>query len=166
MAQSYEEIVFGDRVFPTASGKIEIYSQSATELWGVAPLPGYEPIAEPPDQYPLQLLSPNSKNRIHSQFGNLQIIKQFEPKAVLFLHPGDASDRKILNGEEVEVFNDQGSSKVEVEFDLGLRKGCVVLTNGHWHSDGASPNLFTTGRETDMGHGTAFHDTWIELKKL
>jgi hypothetical protein len=41
-----------------------------------------------------------------------------------------------------------------------------VLTNGHWGVDGATPNMFTEGVETDMGHGTAFHNTWVDIKKI
>lgn len=165
LAKSYEEIPFADLLFPTPSKKIELISEEAHKLWGVSALPSYDPLTESSELFPLQLLSPNSKNRIHSQFGNLQIIKQFENKTILFINPTDAKYRQILAGEEVEIFNDNGKSLVEAQIDYGIRKGCVVLTNGHWHSDGASPNLFTDGRETDMGHGTAFHDTWLEMKK-
>ena len=165
LPNSFEEIPFSDNVFPTPSGKIELYSEEAKSRWGANPLPDYVPLIQE-RSFPLQLLSPNSKNRIHSQFGNLNIIKQFEPEAYLFIHPHDAEKRDVLNNEIVTLFNNEGSSEVKVEFDLGLRVGNVVLTNGHWAVDGATPNLFTTGIETDMGHGTAFHNTWVDIKKV
>jgi len=165
LANSYEEIPFADHIFPTLSGKIELLSESATSLWHVDSLPDYVPLDHQKD-YSLQLISPNSKYRIHSQFGNLAIIKQFEPEACLSLHPETAEERGIANEEVVEIYNQQGKSKVKVQFDLGLRKNTVVLTNGHWSSNGAASNLFTKGMETDMGHGTAFHNTWVALKKL
>ncbi|MEA1876512.1 MAG: molybdopterin-dependent oxidoreductase [Bacteroidota bacterium] len=165
-AKCHEEIPFADGIFPTPSGKIELLSHQASTKWGVPSLPTFEPLADHPKEYPLQLLSPNSKNRIHSQFGNLQIIKQFEPEPLLSIHPEDAKERSISKEELVEAYNDQGKSTIKVQFDLGIRKGCVVLTNGHWHSDGASANMFTKGRETDMGHGTAFHDTWLEIRRI
>ncbi|MCK5820414.1 MAG: molybdopterin-dependent oxidoreductase [Bacteroidales bacterium] len=165
IAKCHEEIAFADGIFPTPSGKIELLSNEASTRWGVQALPGFEPLTDHPKNYPLQLLSPNSKNRIHSQFGNLQTIRQFEPEALLSIHPEDAKERGISNNESVEAYNDQGKSIIKVQYDLGIRKGCVVLTNGHWHSNGASANTFTKGRETDMGHGTAFHDTWLEIKR-
>ena len=165
LPNSFEEIPFSDTVFPTPSGKIELYSEEAKSRWGANPLPDYVPLIQE-RSFPLQLLSPNSKNRIHSQFGNLNIIKQFEREAYLFIHPHDAEKRGVLNNEIVTLFNNEGSSEVKVEFDLGLRVGNVVLTNGHWAVDGATPNLFTTGIETDMGHGTAFHNTWVDIKKV
>lgn len=164
LANSFEEIPFSDHIFATPSGKIELYSKDAQERWGVDPLPDYVPLVQD-KPYPLQMLSPNSKYRIHSQFGNLDIIKQFEPEAYLFVHPNDAEARGIANNEKVELYNNQGKSCVRVQFDLGLRLGNVVLTNGHWGIDGATPNMFTESIETDMGHGTAFHNTWVDIKK-
>ncbi|WP_083464550.1 molybdopterin dinucleotide binding domain-containing protein [Marinifilum fragile] len=128
-------------------------------------LPDYVPLPEQ-SEFEFQLISPNSKNRIHSQFGNLNVIKQFEPEAYLFVHPLDAEDKEMKNGEKIEIYNHQGRAEVKLQYDLGLRRGNVVLTNGHQSHLGAAPNLFTKGCETDMGHGTAFHNTWINLKKI
>ncbi|MDQ1769947.1 molybdopterin-dependent oxidoreductase [Labilibaculum sp. A4] len=165
LANSFEEIPFADHQFPTPSGKIELYSERAKELWGIDPLPEYVPLPVQ-KEFPLQLISPNSKNRIHSQFGNLEVIKQFEPEAYLYVHPLDAEAKGIANREKVEIYNHQGKAEVRVQFDLGLRQGNVVLTNGHWAINGAAPNLFTTGKETDIGHGTAFHNTWVDIKRI
>jgi len=164
IADQHEDFPFSDSIFNTPSGKIELYSTEAEKLWSVDPLPDYVPLE--PSDYPLQLMSPNSKNRIHSQFGNLNVIKQFEPETLLNIHPADAENRNINNGDWVRLYNDTGSSEVKVCFDIGLKSGCGVLTNGHWHQDGASPNLFTKGKETDMGHGTAFHDTYVDFEKI
>jgi hypothetical protein len=46
-----------------------------------------------------------------------------------------------------------------------MRKGCASYFNGMWLSEGGSPNLFSKCLETDMGHGSAFHDTRIEIEK-
>jgi anaerobic selenocysteine-containing dehydrogenase len=165
LANSFEEIPFADHQFPTPSGKIELFSPMAKEMWGVDELPDYVPLPEQ-NEFPLQLISPNSKNRIHSQFGNLNVIKQFEPEAFLFVHPLDAEEKEMKNGEKVAIYNHQGKAEVKLQYDLGLRRGNVVLTNGHQSHLGAAPNLFTKGCETDMGHGTAFHNTWVDIKKL
>ena len=166
LAACYEEIPFADGQFPTPSGKIELLSKQAADRWGISELPDYVPLKPATDGWPIQLLSPNSKNRIHSQFGNLQVIKQFEPEAILWVHPSDAEERELKPDDPAVLFNDRGNSKVRIGFDLGLRTGTAVLTNGHWHQVGASPNAFTDGRETDIGHGTAFHDTWVDFRRV
>lgn len=164
LANSYEAIPFADHVFPTPSGKIELFSEQAKSHWKVDELPTYVPLDQGKDAE-FQLISPNSKNRIHSQFGNLEIIKQFETEAFLMIHPLDAEEKELNNGDWVEVYNEEGKAKVKIQFDMGLRLKNVVLTNGHWGQNGAQPNFFTKGIETDMGYGTAFHNTWVDLKK-
>lgn len=161
---THQPIPFANGHFPTPSGKIELWSEEAVRRWGVDPLPDFIPI-ETSHEYPLMLMSPNSKNRIHSQFGNLEVIKQFEPEPVLWVNPADALARGLRHHDKATLFNDVGKAEVVIGLDGGIRQGGVVLTNGHWHQHGASPNLFTRGRHTDMGYGTAFHDTYVELKK-
>lgn len=164
LPNSFESIPFSDNIFPTPSGKIELFSEQAEQTWPVDPLPDYVPLKQD-KKADFQLISPNSKNRIHSQFGNLEVIKQFENEALLMIHPADAEEKGFANGEELEIFNSEGKGIVKIRYDLGLRLKNVVLTNGHWGQNGVQPNLFTKGIETDMGYGTAFHNTWVNLKK-
>ncbi|HTY37388.1 MAG TPA: molybdopterin-dependent oxidoreductase [Bacteroidota bacterium] len=166
LAPGFEEIAFSDFRFTTPSGKIELVSAEAGSRWGQEMVPTYEPInASATGNYPLALLSPNTQNRIHSQFGNLDMIRQFAPLPVVSMHAADAMERNIAEDDLVRVFNDRGEMKVHVRLDFSMRRGCAVFFNGWWLSEGGTPNLFTTGRETDMGHGSAFHDTFVEIEK-
>ncbi len=112
----------------------------------------------------MHLLSPNTKNRIHSQFGNLEVIKQFanEPYAVLSVK--DAGKRGINDGDIIRIYNDRGEFKTKAKLNFSIKKGCVVYYNGWWLQEGGTPNLLSKGRETDMGYGTAFHDCLVEVK--
>ena len=168
LAPGLENIAFANKVFPTPSGKIEIHSKQANEIWNMPFLPSYESLKENDlkDKYPLFLLSPNSKNRIHSQFGNLPSIQKLHGKAKLVMHPKDAIARNINDGDVVSIFNDRGKLKISVAFNSGLRSGCVQLYNGYWTQEGANPNVLSKGRETDMGYGAAFHDNRVEVKKI
>ena len=170
LAPGLEEISFSSLKFNTPSGKIELRSEAARTLWGVNPLPVYEELVEGEEKhkakYPIQLLSPNTKNRIHSQFGNLRIISQFAPHPYLEMNASDAIERGITDGDLVKVFNARGVMKVAAKLSFSIRKGCVSYYNGMWLSEGGTPNLFTKGRETDMGHGAAFHDTLVEIEKV
>ena len=169
LAPGWEEVAFADGNFPTPSGKIELLSESAHARWGVNLLPSYEPLDEGQSEghgnFPLSLMSPNNKNRIHSQFGNLDVIKDLEPIPLMKMNPGDAKKRLIGEGEKVRVFNERGELFIQVCFDYSLRPGNVVISNGYWNSEGANPNLLSKGRETDMGHGSAFHDNLVEVEK-
>ncbi len=181
----HQEVAFSDHLFPTPSGKIELYSEEAAARWDVAPVPTYrEPVessrvqesgavADPPEpattsaeaaRYPLYLMTPNTKNRIHSQFNNLQMIRQFGDQPFVFMNPDDAAIREIRDGARVEIFNDRGSLRLEARMENGLKAGCVAVTNGWWISEGGTVNFCSHGRETDMGHGAAFHDNMVEVR--
>jgi anaerobic selenocysteine-containing dehydrogenase len=171
----HEEIAFADRQFPTPSGRIELVSTEAADRWGVDPLPAFEESVESVrsqsedsrtrrSAYPLYLMTPNTKNRIHSQFGNLRMIRRLDPGIFLHLHPEDAGSRGIHDGAMVRVFNDRGELSVPARLDHGLKQGCVSITNGWWISDGGTVNFCSAGRETDIGHGAAFHDNLVEIE--
>lgn len=170
LAPGLEEIAFADMQFKTPSGKIELYSEMASEKWKVNPLPTYDILEEGQingnPQFPLSLMSPNTKNRIHSQFGNLECIKVLDPRPVLIMSPKDARARGIYENEKVRVWNERGEVFISTLFDHSIRPGNVVMVNGYWNSEGGSPNLLSKGRETDMGHGTAFHDNRVEVSKI
>jgi anaerobic selenocysteine-containing dehydrogenase len=167
----HQEVAFSDLVFPTPSGKIELISAEAAERWGVDPLPDYrEPVESARTEglsarYPLSLMTPNTKNRIHSQFNNLKMIRDLSPAPQVSIHPEDAGPRGIMPGDRVRIFNDRGELTVPARFDLGLRPGCLSVTNGWWLSEGGAVNVCSLGRETDMGHGAAFHELLVQAER-
>ena len=96
-----DEIAFADGVFATPSGRIELDSEEAAARWGVDRLPTYRESVEStrgdasgPIGYALQLLTPNTKNRIHPQFNNLRMIRE-----VSFVDWIDEIDRWVESGE-------------------------------------------------------------------
>jgi anaerobic selenocysteine-containing dehydrogenase len=173
LAPGHEEIAFANLVFPTPSGRIELLSEEAARRWGVDPLPGYtEPVEsvrrKSPrlDRYPLHLMTPNTKNRIHSQFNNLRMIRDRYPRPVATMHPDDARPRGIAHGDRVRIFNDRGSFEVEAVVEFGIRPGCLSVTNGWWIAEGGAVNVCSLGRETDMGHGAAFHENRVQVERV
>ena len=91
------DVAWEDRRFETPSGKVEFFSEAAKQLWGVDPVPGYDPPPEGyesdlADRFSLQLLTCKTRERIHSQFGNLAFIQEVDRPRVLDIHPEDAAD--------------------------------------------------------------------------
>ncbi len=174
LVPGHQEIAFEDGVFETPSGRIELWSEEAMDRWGVEALPGFSESVEStrPDAagsasaYPLYFMTPNTKNRIHSQFNNLESIKAFSPAPSLHMHPTDAKAREVGEGDLVRVFNDRGFLEVPVRLVRGIKPGCVSMTNGWWISEGGTVNLCSAGRETDMGHGAAFHDNLVQVQSV
>ncbi|MCM2254221.1 MAG: molybdopterin-dependent oxidoreductase [Vicinamibacteria bacterium] len=168
LSPEFEEVAFAGDRFPTPSGQVELWSDEARARWGVPELPSWQEPGERPERggrFPLHILTPNTKNRIHSQFGNLDTIRRMAPAPFVAIHPVDARARAVREGDLVRVFNDRGELRLPVRFDHGLKPGCVAITNGFWLTEGAAVNLLSQGRETDMGHGAAFHDNAVQVER-
>jgi anaerobic selenocysteine-containing dehydrogenase len=169
LAPGAEAVAFADRRFSTPSGKVELLSAEAEARWGVAALPNYTPPVESQAAggglYPLQLLTPNTKNSIHSQFLPLQVIRQFMPGPTLEMGSEDALARGLRDGERVRIFNDRGSLEMPLRIHFGMRPGAVAAFNGFGEEDGGSVNRLSLGRETDMGYGAGFHDNLVDVER-
>jgi len=170
LAPGAQEVAFADRVFPTPSGRVELWSEEAARRWGVDALPEHRPPREaavPGQAGPLlQLLTPNNKNGIHSQFLQHPGIAALDPGPGLAMAPEDAEARGIRAGDRVRVANARGELALTARIDLGIRQGCVVACNGYGSGQGGPVNLLSMGRETDMGHGAAFHDNLVRVERL
>ena len=170
LAPNLQEIAFSDFTFRTPSGKIELFSEEAQKKWNVNPLPSFERGVEADvnynSEFPLYLMSPNSKNRIHSQFNNLRIIRMVSGEPTIQINPKDAFDRNIIDGDKIRVFNERGEFVIKAEVSYQVRIGCVVIPNGWWRTQGGAVNILSKGRETDMGYGSAFHDNKVQIEKF
>lgn len=49
-------------------------------------------------------MTPNTKNRIHSQFNNLPMIRRLSDRPRARIHPADARERGVAEGDRVRVF--------------------------------------------------------------
>jgi anaerobic selenocysteine-containing dehydrogenase len=167
LAPGAEPVAFADLAFTTPSGKVELFSEEAAARWGVDPLPDHRPPLESDTagRYPLQLLTPNTKNGIHSQFLPLQVIRQLMPDPRLEMGPEDALARGLKAGDRVRIFNDRGALVMPLRIHFGMRPGTVAAFNGFGAEDGGSVNLLSKGRETDMGHGAGFHDNLVDVER-
>jgi anaerobic selenocysteine-containing dehydrogenase len=165
LAPGAQEVAFATLSFPTPSGRIELLSEEAVLRWGVDSLPDYRPPRESAVPGPLlRLLTPNNKNGIHSQFLQHPALRALDPGPGLAMSLEDAEARGIRAGDRVRVANDRGELILPVRIELGLRQGCVVACNGYGGEHGGAVNLLSLGRETDMGHGAAFHDNLVRVE--
>jgi len=142
--------------FPTPSGKIEIFSQRIADLNEPLnpPIPKYVPTWENRNdplfkKYPLQLLSPHPKVRVHSALHNVDWLKEVDPQRV-WINSADAEARGICDGDEVMVFNDRGKMIIPAWVTKRITPGVVCLFEGAWYDPdengidrGGCPNVLT-----------------------
>lgn len=162
-----ENPAYANTKFDTPSGKIELWSDAAVKRWGVNPLPSYDP----PDDFneshlPFRLMTPNIASRIHSQFGNLEVVRSLIDVPAWEISITDARRLGLKSGDAIRIFNSRGEVSGRVSITARVRQGSIVFPNGIWLAEGGGVNRLITPAETDMGHGAAFHNTRVNIEKL
>jgi len=152
----------------TPSGKVEIASRRYYEETGFPPIPTWQqPPADP--RYPLQLITPKTLHRTHSQGSNLPAAQDRADHA-LEIHPQDASARGITDGALVRVFNEHGVTRVKARLSTDLMRGVVCLPEGVWfvlNEDGVdtagSANLLTDALGTEPAKAPIMHGMGVQV---
>lgn len=158
---------FAEGPFPTASGKIDLISESLAD-----PLPVYRPSVESrhtAKEYPLEFLPRKADNHLNSTFANIPAHQELEEagRGVLEIHADDANARGIADGDAVEVFNDRGVIPLRAHVNGAVQPGVVSARLG-WNklSDrGHNVNLLTSQRENDLAGGPVFYSVLVEVRK-
>lgn len=141
----------------TPSGKIEIYSPVVAKF-EYDDCKGYPSWIEPQEwlgkkelvkKYPLHLVSPHSKYRLHSQLNNSYIRGLYEKsgREPIFLNAKEAKKRSLKSGDIVRVFNDRGEILAGVYITESVIDDVVAMCEGAWYS----PEVL--GEKTLCQHG-------------
>ncbi len=94
--------------------------------------------------YPLHLIANQPASRLHGQLdgGALSQKSKVQGREPIRIHPGDAAERGLADGDVVRVFNDRGACLAGVVIDDRLRPRVVQLSTGAWFDplDPADPD--------------------------
>ncbi len=121
------------------TGRMEFYKEEDRFLELGEAVPLYKPpfVAEDAgaerDRYPLILLSPHERWRVHSTYSNQPWLLEINGgRPEVSLHPEQAEERGIEHGDLVEVFNDRGATKCWARVTEQVRPGTANLYEGWW----------------------------------
>jgi len=169
----------------TPSGKIEIYS-AVVAGFEYDDCPGHVTWMEPLEWlggdttgFPLHLISNQPKTKLHSQLDHgsqcrAAKINQREP---IMLHPQDAKDRNLVNGDIVRVFNQRGTCLGAVVIDDQVMPGVVQMSTGAWYDPEqpgkpgslckhGNPNVLTPDIGTSrLAQGPIAHTCLVEVER-
>ena len=170
----------------TPSGRIEIFSAKVAGF-GYKDCPGHPAWLEPSEwlgsplaaRYPLVLVANNPTSRLHSQLdvGAFSQSTKVQGREPIRIHPTDAAERGIEDGEIVRVWNDRGSCLAGAVVTATVRSGVVQLSTGAWYDplDPAdpnalcvhgNPNVLTFDRGTSrLGQGCAGQHALVEVER-
>jgi anaerobic selenocysteine-containing dehydrogenase len=156
---------FPDGVFDTPSGRIEVASARA-EADGLPRLP--QCWSDPrPSAGNLRLLSPAHAWLLNTSFGNVQKITVRLGQATILLHPADAAERRLREGDLARVHNPCGRLDLQVVLSRDIPRGVAVAHKGRWLTKDAAHanvNILNPGSKSDMGESTAVHSVEVMVE--
>ncbi|MGD8974373.1 MAG: molybdopterin dinucleotide binding domain-containing protein, partial [Desulfobacterales bacterium] len=122
------------------------------------------------EKYPLQLLSPHPRNRVHSEMFKVEWLREVEPHRV-WINLQDAEPRGITDGDEVFVFNDRGKVAITAWVTERIMPGVVCIFEGSWYQPdkegidrGACANTLTKD-EYSGGGASALNTALVQVCK-
>ena len=126
----------------TPSGKIEIFSKKIAGF-GYQECKGHPTWFEPMEwlgsktakEFPLNLVSPHPKYRLHSQLNNtwLRDLEEVQGREPIWINPKDAARRGIQNGDVVRIFNKRGQVLGGAVVTEAVMEGVVRMQEGGWY---------------------------------
>ena len=163
----------GKEALDTNSGKIEFFSERMVRD-GHPGAPAFTPAREGVGgdrtvarRYPLQLLTPPTQHFLNSSFGCAETSLRLEVRPSIKLHPRDAAQRGLQDGDAVRVFNTRGESFLAVEITTDVAEG-VSVAEGMWWSKqvpaGKGINQLTSAELTDLGRGARFNECRVQVE--
>jgi nitrate reductase / nitrite oxidoreductase, alpha subunit len=125
--------------------RIEFYKEEARfrELGETVPTwkPPFDDEIHDPAEWPLTLLTPHSKWRIHSSYANNEWLGEIHGgRPEVFISPPDAHERGIESGDEVRLRNTRGEVVAWAHVSESEQPGSVTLYEGWW------PRQFRSGK--------------------
>jgi anaerobic selenocysteine-containing dehydrogenase len=128
---------FKENGFPqVASGKVQLYSE-LLQRYGFEPLPTYveppeSPISKPEllSRYPLMAICWPRSIYVHTQFRNVPWLRHLDPEPLVRIHPNDAEERSIKNGDKVVVRSLRGSINTKATITERVPRGTAALSWG------------------------------------
>jgi anaerobic selenocysteine-containing dehydrogenase len=138
-------------VFPTPTGKVELYS-TILERMGYDPLPTYK---EPPmtpysnpelaEKYPLILVTGVKFMPFHhSEQRQIAVLRRMHPDPLCHINPETASSLGIRDGDWVWIETPKGRIKQKAFYNVSLHPRVVCVEASWWFPEkpGPEPSLF------------------------
>jgi anaerobic selenocysteine-containing dehydrogenase len=161
--------------FATASGKAQLVAPGLADR-GLDPLPTWTPAREGLHgdaarraRFPLSCITSKRHQRfLNSSYQKLEAHTGPEGEPRLEISAVDAAARGIVDGDRVRVWNDRGTMELAAVISDRVRPQLVSVPFG-WPLEaagGVSCNTLTSDVSTDLGGGTSFHDTLVEVARL
>ncbi len=133
--------------FNTPSKKVEVYSERFRAA-GYLPLPAFEQPKESdvsnPElskEYGLLGTTRRPAEFVHTRLRNLPVLNRRYPEPLLMVHPADAADRGIQQGDVAEVESPRGRIRVKARITEEIGPGMISIDFGWGNPFDSKPNI-------------------------
>lgn len=170
---------------PTPSGRIELFSERIASF-GYADCSGHPVWLEPREWLgaagggQLHMISNQPVTKLHSQLDNSPLSRQSKIKGrePIRIHPDDAAERGIVDGDVVRVHNERGGCLAGAVLSAHLRRGVVQLSTGAWYDPvepredkpldaHGNPNVLTADRATSaLAQGPSAQSCLVRIERF
>ncbi len=139
------------------------------DRWRELPtLPDHWTATERADEtHPFKLATSPARSFLNSSFNETPTSRARERRPCALMHPADAADLGVSDGDIVTLGNRRGSLRLHVKLNPGAARGLVV-SEGLWDNadflDGRGINTLTSDEGIAPFGGAAFHDVSVWVK--
>ena len=165
----------------TPSGRIELFSEQIASF-GLADCPGHPTWMAPTewlggplaDTYPLHLLTDQPARKLHSQLdcAPYSAAGKIAGREPIYMSPQDAADRRIEDGDVVEVFNARGCCLAAAVVADVMMPGVVRIATGAWYDPDetgrdkhGNPNVLTRDvGASSLSQGCAAQSCLVDVR--
>lgn len=175
-------ISYPDGVFNTPTGRGMLYTDSPKPAYDIGQridyskelAPYWEPSIEADVQspirqtYPFYLLSEHMRTRTHSQWWDVDYLKEYEPEPCVKMNPVDASEKGIKDGDTVRMFNGRGTVTMKAYTNAGLPRGMVASPRA-WQAEEFIEGHFAslpTNEFNQVVANLSFNDVAVDIEKI
>ncbi len=128
----------------------------------------WESIERADNEHPFRLATSPARQFLNSTFNETLTSVKREGRPTLMMHPDDAADHHIADGERVVVGNTRGKVRLHVKLFDGVRRG-VVIAESIWpnsaYEDGCGINSLTGADAIAPFGGAAVHDSKVWVRR-
>lgn len=190
--QFIEKKLFPPRAYPfpegaqrefLKTGRMEFYKEEDIFHKYGETLPIYkntfDHLSEASQKLPFSIVTPHSKWRVHSTHSNNTVLLNLNRKPVVEINPKDAMARGIQDGDEVEIFNENGAYGIWALVTETIKPGVLCVDHGWWDRYLAKGKYHSvhTGQTVKATHenyylpavyapGQHWKDTRVDIRKV
>ncbi len=119
-------------------------------------------------EFPFRLTTSPSRSFLNSTFNETKSSIAKEGRPQVMIHPDDASEQNIGDGDLVRLVNERGAVTLVAVLRDCMQRG-VMIAEGIWpntaYGDGKGINTLTSAEPIAPHGGSAFHDIHVRVEK-